>query len=61
MNTQKQSNNLFLMITMVLATGVLTGCQYCQPLLMAMVIIGVIYRGFAYTLFLQPIPAETNT
>ena len=53
MNTQNPTNNLFLAITTVLAAGVLTGCQYCEPLLMASLVIGVIYKGLAYSPFAE--------
>lgn len=53
MNTQKRSNNIFLSTTVILAVGVLTGCQYCEPLLMATLVIGVIYKGLAYSPFAE--------
>ncbi len=49
MNTQKYSSNIFLAIIAVFAVGVLTGCQYCQPLLMAALVIGLIYKGIKYS------------
>lgn len=54
MNTQKRSNNIFLSITALLAVGVLTGCQYCEPLLMATLVTGAIYKGVTYTPFTEP-------
>ncbi len=51
MNTQKRSNNIFLAITTVLAVGVLTGCQYCEPMLMATLVIALINKGLAYSPF----------
>ena len=51
MNTQKRSNKNFLAITTILAVGVLTGCQYCEPLLMATLVIGLINKGLAYSPF----------
>lgn len=51
MNKKSQSANIFLAVTVVLAIGVLTGCQYCEPLLMAMLVIGVIYKGINYSPF----------
>jgi len=53
MNTKKRSNNIFLSLTTVLAVGILTGCQYCEPLLMAMLIIGVIYKSLTYSPFTE--------
>ena len=60
MNTQKRPNNLFLAITTVLAVGVLTGCQYCEPLLMATLVVGVIYKGLAYSPFAESTCADTK-
>jgi hypothetical protein len=60
MNTKKQSTNTFLAITTVLAAGVLTGCQYCEPLLMATLVTGVIYKGLAYSPFAKPTCADTK-
>jgi len=51
MNTQKRSNNIFLAITTVLAVGVLTGCQYCEPMLMATLVIALINKGLEYSPF----------
>ena len=48
-NISSRSNNRFLSIAVLLAVGVLTGCQYCEPLLMVTLVIGAIYRGLAYT------------
>ena len=53
MNTKKRSNNIFLSITAVLAVGVLTGCQYCEPLLMAALVTGAIYKVVTYTPFTE--------
>ena len=60
MNTQKRSSNLFLAITTVLAVGVLTGCQYCEPLLMATLVIGLINKGLAYSPFAGSMRAESE-
>ena len=60
MNTQKRSSNLFLAITTVLAVGVLTGCQYCEPLLMATLVIGLINNGLAYSPFARSVSAESK-
>jgi len=49
MNIQKRPNNIFLSTSVVLAIGVLTGCQYCEPLLIATLVIGVIYKSLAYS------------
>lgn len=51
MSTQKQSPNIFLAIIAILAVGVLTGCQYCEPLLMAALVIGLIYKSIKYSPF----------
>lgn len=53
MRKQKLSNKHFLAISVVLAAGVLTGCQYCEPLLMATLVIGAIYKGLSYTSFAE--------
>jgi len=53
MNTQKRSNRLFLAITTVLAVGVLTGCQYCEPLLLAALVIGAAYVGMEFSPFAE--------
>jgi len=42
MSKQIRTNNYFLSTTAVLAAGVLSGCQYCEPLLMAMLVIGAL-------------------
>jgi hypothetical protein len=53
MYTQKSSNRAFLSIVTVLAVGVLSGCQYCEPLLMATLVIGAVYKGLSYSPFAQ--------
>ena len=53
MNTQKPTNRTFIAITSVLAVGVLTGCQYCELLLMATLVAGAIYKGVTYTPFTE--------
>jgi hypothetical protein len=53
MKKQERSNKHFLAISAVLATGVLTGCQYCEPLLMATLVIGAIYKGLSYSSFAE--------
>jgi hypothetical protein len=53
MNTQKRSNNIFLAITTVLAVGVLTGCQYCEPMLMATLVIALIKKSLTYSPFAE--------
>lgn len=58
MNTQTQSDGIFLSITTLLAIGVLTGCQYCQPLLMAMIVIGTMVKGLAYSPFAKSTSAD---
>lgn len=60
MHTQKRSNNIFLSITVLLAVGVLTGCQYCEPLLMATLVIGLIHKGLAYSPFSESTCADTK-
>ena len=60
MNTQKRSNNIFLAITTVLAVGVLTGCQYCEPMLMATLVIALINKGLAYSPFAGSMGAESK-
>ena len=60
MNTNKQATSIFLAITAVLAVGVLTGCQYCEPLLMATLVIGVINKGLAYSPFEKSTSAGTK-
>lgn len=54
MKTNKRSNNIFLSITVVLAVGILTGCQYCEPLLMAALVSGTLYKGLTYSPFADP-------
>ena len=49
MNSRNKSGLNFLSIAAVLATGVLTGCQYCEPLLMATLVIGAIYKDLSYS------------
>ena len=49
--TQKRTNKHLLAISAVLAIGVLTGCQYCEPLLIATLVIGAIYKGLSYSSF----------
>ena len=51
MKKQKRSNNYFLAISAVLTIGVLTGCQYCEPLLIATLVISAIYKGLSYSSF----------
>jgi hypothetical protein len=58
MNTHNRTNNIFLAIAAVLAAGVLTGCQYCEPLLMATLVIGAVVfitadKGLAYSPFAE--------
>ena len=60
MNTQKRSSKLFLAMATVLAVGVLTGCQYCEPLLMATLVIGIIYKGLTYSPFAESTSAGTK-
>lgn len=60
MNTTKQATSTFLVITTVLAVGLLNGCQYCEPLLMATLVIGVIYKGLAYSPFAESASAGTK-
>lgn len=54
MKKQERSNKHFLAISAVFATGVLTGCQYCEPLLMATLVIGAIYKGLSYSSSAKP-------
>jgi hypothetical protein len=60
MNTQKRPITTFLAITTVLAAGVLSGCQYCEPLLMASLVIGAICKGLAYSPLASSTSAETK-
>jgi hypothetical protein len=60
MNTKKQATSTFLAITTVLAAGVLTGCKYCEPLLMAALVTGVIYKGLTYSPFAEATSAGTK-
>ena len=53
MNIHKSPDSIFLSITVVLAAGVLSGCQYCEPLLMASLVIGVVYKSLAYVPFAE--------
>lgn len=59
MNTQERTGNIFLAITTVLAAGVLTGCQYCEALLIATLVIGAIYKTVRYTPFARSTRAGT--
>ena len=54
MKKQQRSYKHFLAISAVLAIGVLTGCQYCEPLLIATLVIGAIYKGLSYSSFDEP-------
>jgi hypothetical protein len=53
MNTQKRKYNVLLAITGVLAVGVLTGCQYCEPLLLAALVIGAVYIVMEFSPFAE--------
>lgn len=52
------TNKSFLAITTVLAAGVLSGCQYCEPLLMATLVIGIVYSGLACSPFAKSSTAD---
>ena len=58
--TTKKSDKVFLSTTVLLAVGVLTGCQYCEPLLMATLVIGLINKGLAYSPFAGSMGAESK-
>ena len=60
MNTNNQSTSIFLALSTVLAAGVLTGCQYCEPLLMATLVIGAVYKGLDYSSFAKTKVAGTK-
>jgi hypothetical protein len=61
MNTKKTTNRTFIAITTMLAAGVLTGCQYCEPLLMATLVIVAIYKGLTYSPFAESTSTGKNT
>ena len=45
------SNKVFLSTASLLAVGILSGCQYCEPLLLATLVTGAIYKGVTYLPF----------
>ena len=52
--TKNASDNAYLLLLTALTAGVLTGCQYCEPLLFASLIAGAVFK------FLTAQPASWN-
>ena len=50
--TNNTSHNAYLLLLTTLSVGILTGCQYCEPLLFASLIAGAVFK----LLTAQPAP-----